>query len=268
MANKKKKFLRIVIGADIHAGHVAGLTPPQWQYSKNDKDPKRAKFAVYQKYLWDFYSSVLKELQPIDLFICNGDLIDGKGERTGGIEQFELDRMIQSEMAIECLKEAKAEKYLLTYGTPYHTGKEEDWENMIAKEMNCHIGGHEWVDANGLIFDIKHHITSSSVPYGRVTSVKRDRFWNLLWSTDANAQPKADIIIRSHVHYFEYSGTANYLAITTPALQGFGSKFGTRRCSGLVDIGLLYFDIYDRNNWSWNYKLLNVQSLAPTLFIV
>ena len=40
----------------------------------------------------------------------------------------------------------------------------EDFEELIAKELNAKIGSHEWLDIRGNIFDIKHHIGSSSSP--------------------------------------------------------------------------------------------------------
>jgi hypothetical protein len=138
--------------------------------------------------------------------------------------------------------------------TPYHTGQEEDWEDVLAREVGAKIGAHEWVDINGLVFDVKHHVGSSQIPHGRHTAVARERLWSQLWA-EREQTPKADVIIRSHVHYFDYCGGRDWLAMTTPALQGLGTKFGARRCSGTVDFGLLSFDVASRDEWSWHWHI-------------
>lgn len=236
----------IVIVSDFHCGHVVGLTPPLYQTSSGSL----AKFGDMQKAVWKYYADTLKKLQPIHLIIFNGDAIDGKGERSGGTELIEPDRTEQCQMAIECLEAAKAKNIIMTYGTPYHTGVTEDFERMIADAVGAKIGSHEWIDVNGVIFDCKHKINLSIIPHGRHTAIARDRLWNQLWSIDQE-QPLADIIIRSHVHYCTFNGDPDYLAITTPGLQGYGSKFGARQCSGKVHIGLVSFKIDDKGGYSW-----------------
>jgi predicted phosphodiesterase len=257
---------RVLVISDLHCGHRAGLTPPSWQYKENDLDYERSKFGEIQKSIWDFYSSEIEKLQPIDSLFVMGDCIDGKGEKSGGTELIEVDRLKQTDIATECINFVKAKHIVIIRGTPYHVGKEEDFENVIAKNVNAtKIGDHEWIDINGLVFDLKHFVSSSVIPHGRHTAISRDKLWNLLWA-ERNGQPKSDILIRGHVHYFGYSGNSRSLNINMPALQGWGSKFGTKIPSGIVDIGLLYFDIESRDEWSWypiilESELLTVETL-------
>lgn len=241
----------VVIVSDLHCGHVVGLTPPSYQSASGSLE----KFREMQKAVWRYYSETLKTLQPIHLLIVNGDCIDGKGERSGGTELVEQDRTEQVQMAIECVEQTKAKNTVMTYGTPYHTGTLEDFERSIADAVGAKIGSHEWVDVNGVVFDCKHKIGGSVIPHGRYTAPARDRLWNQLWSIDGQ-QPLADIIIRSHVHYYTYSGDADVLTITTPALQGYGSKFGARQCSGRVDIGLMSFVINSKGGYTWRSHIM------------
>jgi hypothetical protein len=242
---------RIVIAADFHCGHVVGLTPPKYQVASGSL----AKFGPMQKAVWQYYVDTLKKLQPIHLLIFNGDAIDGKGERSGGTELIESDRTEQVKMAIQCIDAAKAKHKAIVAGTPYHTGVTEDFERDVADGVNAKFGSHEWPEVNGVIFDCKHFIGSSVIPHGRYTSLARDQLWNQLWSIDGQ-QPLANIVIRSHVHYFKYEGDADVLCMTTPALQGYGSKFGARRCSGRVDIGLVSFDIDEKGGYSWRPHIM------------
>jgi hypothetical protein len=249
---------RVVIISDMHCGHVVGLTPPNWQQSITEEDHNWDKCALLQREIWKFFVQTQKSLGIIDLLIVNGDSIDGRGEKSFGTELITSDRFKQAEMASYAIKQLRAKHIVMTYGTPYHTGSGEDIESIIAQEVKAEkIGSHEWIDINGVVFDCKHHIGSSSVPHGRHTAAAKERLWNLLWS-EHEEQPKANVIVRSHVHYFDYCGEAHWLAFTTPALQGMGSKFGSRKCSGHVDVGMVHFDIESNGSYSWQPHILKI----------
>ena len=250
---------RVVVISDLHCGHRAGLTPPIYQYREGDGE--RGKFSVIQKTMWDWYTKKLESLQPIHMLIVNGDAIEGKGDRSGGTEIIEADREKQVDMAIDCIGAAKAEKKVVIYGTPYHTGTEEDWEAVLAKLVGADIKSRAFVNCEGVTFDVKHKVAGSIVPYGRYTAPARERIWNLVWAERGMA-PKANIFIRSHVHYLTFAGDSRNLTITSPCLQGPGSKYGARQCSGTIDIGVLSFDCYEENKYNFEHHLLDMTFLA------
>ena len=251
----KKKVVAI---SDPHCGHLVGLTPPKWQKSI------KTKWGLIQYQLWNAYIEMLERQKPVDILFVVGDCIDGKGSRSGGTEQITTDRNEQVEMAVRVIREIQAEAIVMVYGTPYHSGMDEDWERQIADKVQAKkLGSHEWPEVNGLVFDVKHKIGSSSIPHGRATPIERDRLWNFLW-TEHEEQPKADILIRGHVHYFHFCGEDSWLGITLPALQGLGSKFGARQCSGHVDFGLVYFDVEEDGTYSWGWDIARVASQKAT----
>jgi hypothetical protein len=251
---------RIVAMADFHCGHRVGLTPPGWQYSADSGPKAYRKYAKFQKGMWDYYSKELAALQPIDCLFIVGDCVDGPGLRTGGTEQLTRDRNDQVDMAAACIAEAKAKKVYMIYGTAYHTGGEEDWEDIIADKIGAEIAGHEWVTVGKAIFDLKHHIGGSAIPHGRYTALAREALWNLVWARDKR-QPDADVIIRAHVHYHVYLGDAHKIGIILPGLQGYGSKYGVRRCSGTVDIGFISGTIGDNGGFDWRSHILDTALL-------
>ena len=218
--------------------------------------PKFQKWRAINDELWFAFESALKELPPIDFILANGDLIEGKGKRSGGTELLTPDRNLQCSMAVSVFDHLKpycnpAVEIIGTYGTPYHAGEYEDWEDQIAKTVGFRkMGSHEWYEVNGLVFDLKHAVGSSQVPYSRHTATAKEGTWNDIWAIE-DMQPFADVILRSHVHYFQYSGNSRRLQMTLPALQGMGSKFGARKCSGLVDFGFIFFEIHGKNKYQW-----------------
>lgn len=247
---------RLLIMSDGHSGQQVGLTHPDFDAIPSSPGPKRDLYNIRRRG-WKFFADTVDELRPIDVLLYNGDAIDGKGKRSGGTELLTSDRSEQVSMAVAAIEYVQAKTVVMSYGTPYHTGDLEDWEDEIAKSEKVKarkIGGHDWIDVNGLIFDYKHFIPSSSVPYGRQTQLSKEHVWNVLWS-EHGEYPKSDVIIRSHVHYFTAVVEHDWMGVITPALQFKGTKFGSRKMSGVVHYGLVWFDVENGENFTWNYKI-------------
>ena len=249
----KKK--RLVAMGDYHCGHYSGLTPPSWDGPRQEERyPNRYNA---RRIVWDWYAETLAFLKPIDILLVNGDLIDGSQEKSGGTELLVTDPLEQIDMAIDCIKQANAKSVVLTFGTQYHTGIITDFEKVAADRLpNCaKIGGEDTYNINGWQINARHHVGRSSIPHGRFTPVAREQLGNMMWAARGE-YPLADIILRSHVHYFVYCGGADpqpWLAVTLPALQSYGGKFGTRRMTGTVDIGMVCFDLpnKEKDTYTW-----------------
>jgi len=242
---KKGRIKRVLLFADTHCGSDVGLTPPSWQWSYIPNPPSeevriRNKFAKTQVECWNWYTKTLDILRPIDVCLINGDMIDGDGKRSGGTEQITTDRKKQAAMAIECIKQIKAKRHTMTFGTGYHTGDAEDFELDIAKHFGCKIGSHEWENVNGCVFDLKHKQSNTVNPSTSLFNEIRD---NKDWAA-VGEQPKADVLVRSHTHRFCVHETEDVIGISTPGLQAYGTKFGSRQCSRKVQFGLVALDVW------------------------
>lgn len=261
--NDDDGFKRIVFTSDRHCGHVVGLTPPPWHSLNNDSDPYWQGIRVL---LWNKYAEIIDRLKPIYCLVSVGDDIEGKGERSGSTELITTDRHEQGAMAAWSINYCEAEHVVMVYGTPSHTGTEEDFEGPVAKMVKNldKIGSHEWIKIYGVTFDIKHKISGSSIPHGKGTPLARAWLWNLIWSS-IKLQPKANIVIRGHVHDSYYVGKPNqWYSCVVPALQGLGTKFGGRQCEGTVDWGLTYFDVYPDGSWSVHWETPVIVEQAAT----
>ena len=149
-------------------------------------------------------------------------------------------------MALPVFGQQNAAQIRMAYGTGYHEGTEEDHADQVFKGVKAEkIGSHDFVDVEGLIFSYRHFIGRSSIPHGRFTAIGREKLWAEKWAK-RREYPDPDIIIRSHVHYFGFCGDADWLGVTTPALQGYGSKYGARIASGTVDFGFISFDVHSK----------------------
>ena len=251
---------RVVVLTDIHAGHHAGLCTNEWLR------PKSSSIGKLQRELRKHYDGWVSDYYEPDVLLFLGDGIEGKGTRSGSTELLTADREFQVEMATELIQMWNAKKIVMAYGTPSHTGVNEDWERIIATNLGAEIHGQVFVTVEDVTFHIKHKIGSSSIPHGRHTATSKERLWLAIWEEEQD-WPKADIILRGHVHYHQFCGSAQWLGMTCPALQAARSKYGSRQCSGIVHFGITVFDI-DGDEYDWHTEIVKIKESKPTHIVV
>jgi len=239
------KPTRVMFFSDSHCGSHVGLTPPAYQYPiiespSSEEHRRRNKWAKLQRECWGWFTTKVEAISPIDKLYCLGDLIDGNGVFSGGTEQITTDRQVQVAMAIEALEHIEVNDRSFVFGTGVHTGKDEDFEMQIADHFKTKIGSHEWENVNGCCFDLKHHQSGTKNPF---TSLYNDIIANREWAS-VGEQPKADVLVRAHTHKFCLGRTEDCIGLSLPALSGYGSKYGQRRCTRKVNFGLVFFDVW------------------------
>lgn len=239
----KRKAKTILLISDLHCGHKIGLTPPRlWS-------PVGQECRKVQEQVWKWYISKVKDLRPYAVILV-GDMIDGTGKRSGGCEQLTPDMIEQAWMAVDCIKEIGGNpKILAVGGTEYHTGQESDFEKIVAKELKATVyGNHIYPEIEGVVFDIRHHIGNSSVPYGKSTGIEKEMTWNEIESAQGLC-PLADIVVRGHTHNSRIVEKPRAGKIATglklPAMQAPGTQFGARKCSGIVHMGFALVTVLD-----------------------
>jgi len=251
-----KKPFKILLLGDLHCGHIAGLTPTSYQMDK-ERNPN---VSALQKEMWKEFKAILKKVGEVDLCICNGDAIDGNGYRNGGVECITTDMEEQIAIARKVLQTVATKQYALTYGTASHTSITTDWERLLADQLDSPIKNHLFIEKYGVTLSVKHHLGSSGIPHGRHTAIAKEKMWNLYWN-EIGQVPKADIFVRSHVHYHQYCGGATHLAMTLPALQSAHTAYGARRCSGVVDFGAVELTIKPNGEYTWKSHVTRLQNI-------
>ena len=203
-------------------------------------------------------------------------MIDGEATKSNKNEMLYVSPEDQLELSIECVDIINADKTYLVTGTGYHTGKNVDYENVIGQRINAEKNMqrgikfawlHETLSLNvdGLKFDFCHKVGRSSIPHGRWTPLARQELWDLKKAGRARYEGH-DIFVRSHTHYHIYGGEYGKLMLTTPALQGH-TRFGQREVEGVVDVGITYFDVENKENFEWGTKLVDPVFLKRVEYI-
>ena len=257
----------ILVEADYHCGSRVGLTPKEYRSLewRDEENLELRNFYIMQKEIYEWRKKILKEIGKVDIHFILGDCIDGRGEKSGGSE---ILRPVETQviMATECIQEVGADKIYMVRGTPYHTGKNSDKEDGIARNVKAEIGNHLFVDVNGLIFDLKHKIGGSGSPVGRSTAMERAHVDNVLWHNDTNKiQPKSDILLRAHCHFYRSVEATHWRVIRCPPTSGMGSKFGEKECSAIVEIGMIIIKVNDKGGYECDPRILEAEFLKARI---
>lgn len=230
----KKTEQKILGMADLHCGHLTGLTPPEHM-----SDDTRAT----QEPLWKWYVDTLAKIGPVDALVVNGDMVDGEGKKET-LGHLTTDTMKQAGMAAECIGKVKAERVFLTYGTPFHTVGSFSYEEAVAEKLNQTVEDSVMVDMQGVKFNFRHACGRSDIPYGQGTQTFKEAILDVL-RADAGEYESADVTVRAHVHYYCRMEVGKRSALTLPCLQIPESVYGRKCRHAYYDIGMVLFRVVD-----------------------
>ena len=222
---------RVLVISDLHCGAHTGLTPFPWQTTQKQAD------AYNMYYQW------VTNNGPYDHVIVNGDAIDGTDSKGGGVEAITTDRIEQCKIAEVAIREAGCKSIHIIAGTPYHVGNAEDFESVLAVNLGATFKGHGFYNIEGIEFNIKHKVGTSSLPHLKLAPLAKEILQNKMWYLEG-VEPKADVLIRSHTHSYSQVDSQGCIAFVTPALQSMGNRYGSRQCTGVVNFGLIIIDVH------------------------
>lgn len=243
--NKGLGFKRVLVMGDTHCGSVTGLTPPSW-----DQMPETgtSAFEVYElrRWLWENFSQAIENWSPFDLAIFNGDLIDGSQSKSSGWGLLTPDRLEQAQMAKQIVKKVGAATNRFTMGTAYHTGSQEDFEELIANDFDERIVQELVQDVEGTIIHARHHVSGSQLSHTRQNALGKEILdLHLRISTKKIDAEHVHVLVRSHCHYGGVLVDHGVTAIRVPALQLEGeNKWARRFPSARLEYGLVILDVY------------------------
>jgi len=230
----------VVFIADLHCGSRVAVT---------DKPSNSI-----QKALLKAWRDSIERLGSPDILVVNGDLIDGPDKKNGGRDLTEPNLVQQALSATALISEWKAKEIFVIAGTPYHVGDDVDFEEFVADKLGASFHNKLVLSVNGYTFDVRHKIGASNIQHGRFTASARERGWDAI-NAAIKQSDHANMIVRSHVHYWTYNEDALGGALTTPCWQAPGSIYGARQCTGRIDIGAVKFTVGSKGDAQWQRLL-------------
>lgn len=218
------KTVTVMVVSDIHAGHEIGMYPPGMLGLTGERHNLNAG----QRFLWKAWLDLVawrKKMRP-DVIIVNGDFIDGEQRKNVGTEAQTTICAAQQKAAVRILEPLVdgCKQIYCIRGSPYHDGRRGLDIEPIAEELGA-IGPHkDWhthgvldLDIDGVNLNVMHQIGSMSGSY-RFTALDKEGLWAVSRGKEGSV-PKADCIIRSHLHFYGHIETPRHHVVISPAWQ-------------------------------------------------
>lgn len=224
----------ILVLGDVHIGSVYGLLPPAFISSDGSEKPQNDG----QKYLWNCWEDMKQRAAKfnIDSVVVNGDLIEGKQPKQRCSELTLVAPNDQESAAVFLMRDLRnwLEKntgrevpFYFVQGTEYHEGRgAEELESIAARVKGANIqstfaGRHckEVLDLSlgAVVLNFAHHL-GGGAGFTRSAALDGEAVWNQITATKGESIA-ADLIVRSHLHYFMHVEHVNRHAILCPCWQ-------------------------------------------------
>lgn len=233
---------RVLLISDMHTGSCCGLIPRKAVVEGMHITPNR-----HQKQLLAGWEDMCKNCGPLDVAICNGDLIDGPQRLEDGKFVVTTDFVVQCEWAAQLLNMIPANKFYLTRGTDYHSVRgvcSEEYIATILREKYQRRAVYKQelkVKIGKAIIVANHHIGVSTSWY-RATAIARDL---LLYDLNLEEYGPVNLVVRSHAHYFVQVDFGSKTGVVTPCWQIRSSYATKKNLVSPTKIGYLIAEIND-----------------------
>jgi len=272
--------MRIVALADLHVGSRVALADPAISGAADMYHPVRA--ALFER--WQ--AATIGPWGKPDALIVNGDIVDGRNKKKGGLGCWTTDLLEQADHAVELLKMWGAKRIYIVRGSDYHVEADSlPVEEYVARQLNAeeypgqenvpgvHVrsGWHWYLRFEEVTFHVAHKISVSKVFHYQSTPTARQMLQAKLNDQLRGELPKhrVKIVLRAHAHYFNtvgFSGSDGFVLPCWKTLDEYMLKSGPLDIS--PDLGFLGFEV---NGESYRYEK-NLFSLSavqrPPLTVV
>lgn len=249
---KLRKPKRVMVISDLHVGSATAVCSAK---------PIISDLGTYytpnklQKTFFKAWKDMIKSIEgTVDLLVINGECIDGANVKQVGQQSWTTnidDMMNDAKKLIEMIP---YKKVLILRGSNYHEQVDgTNFEEIMADKLRGCVkyrayGGEgktdyfAFVKIYGKVFNFTHHIGFSKSEAYRTTALAREMV-GMHFQHDKLG--RADIFVRSHVHYFNHIEFTHTHGCTTPSWKYPDSHLFRGGLAGTTaDIGSVMFTIH------------------------
>lgn len=248
MKGRSKSSKSVLIASDMHVGSTTAVCSKDPVISDQETTFRPNKLQTELLSVWE--DTIDDLVQKPSVLVVNGEPCDGGNFKGLGKQSWSTNISDQLDDAEKLLNMIPHDKIMFTRGSGYHVDIQgTNFEEVIAKKMGAipykAYGGNGYTDYYALLelhnkrFNFTHHVGFNKWASYRTTALAREMA-GMVFEKDKMGH--ADVIVRSHVHYFVHVEFVNTHGFTTPAWKypdGHlfrGGTAGTTPDIGMVEV--------------------------------
>tara|TARA_B100001750_G_scaffold144681_1_gene115519 strand:- start:10698 stop:11531 length:834 start_codon:yes stop_codon:yes gene_type:complete len=223
LKGRSKSSKSILVNSDLHVGSSTAVCSQEPYVSEIDTVIKPNKLQLELNNAW--YDVIDDLHQKPNLLVINGEPMDGANKKQLGQQSWTTNIEDQMRDSEKLINDIPYDELMFVRGSGYHVQVDgTNFEEVMANRMGAMrykaYGGqgatdyYAFVDINGKMFNFSHHVGFNKWAAYRTTAIARE-LAGMHFEKD-KLHP-ADVIVRSHVHYFVHVEFVNTHGVSTPA---------------------------------------------------
>jgi len=218
-----KSSKSILVASDMHVGSALSICSAEPVITELGTVHLPNKLQIALAEAW--YNCIDDLEQKPTLLVLNGEPCDGANKKQVGQQSWTTNLQDQINDAGKLLNDIPYENLIFVRGSGYHVQQDgTNFEEILAHQLGAEkyraYGGEGLTDYYALIemygktFNFTHHVGYNKWAAYRTTALAREMAGMVF---EKDKMGKADVIIRSHVHYFVHIEFTHSHGFTTPA---------------------------------------------------
>ncbi len=252
---------RILCLSDMHVGSQYAVMPDVAVVSDPQSgDDREIQASFNQRKLLELWNSMLDTVGHVDICIVNGDTCDGAQPKEFAQTLWTSDLKGQVDSAVQLLKTVKADRFMGTLGSGYHTQIQRPLDQAVMEALGGEFGNELLIDLKkeNVRLHVQHFVgvSTSSWQY-RTTSLARDMVLMYL-NQSAEKYGKCQWVIRGHAHYFVGALYSTQSGIVLPCWK-LKDPYAVKK--GLLtppDIGWVLLEVDDNGKVDMTHDIRSV----------
>jgi hypothetical protein len=265
---------RIVVVSDMHVGSKYAVSPPVVTISESPSfsETTTQKATSIRLQLFEKWKEVTQKYQAPDVLVINGEPIEGTNYKHPS-EVWSVNLFDQINAAKQLVQMFNAKKIYVTRGSDYHAlVNDQHFEDYFAQLIGAEKIGSKYtqevlnLSINGRLFNFAHHLPSTLVFQYRSTALARELA--MLKLNASHFFPKgldADVVVRSHVHYFWVIQTTSHIGMITPCWKLEDWYMRRKGAGATSDIGAVQFTVSADGVIDWDASIFKIDSAKPPI---
>ena len=268
---------RILVISDLHVGSTTAVCSPKPIIS--DQNTYHVPNEV-QRVLFKAWKDMIKEATRqggIDLLVINGECVDGANVKQVGQQSWSTNVDDQMNDAKKLIDMIPYKQVMILRGSNYHdqidaTNIEEIMASKLRDVLPYKAYGGEgktdyfaYVEIHGKIFNFTHHIGFSRQETNRANAMAREM---KAMHFQHDTLGRADVFIRSHVHYLVHVEFSNTHGVITPCWKYPDAHLFRGGLAGTTpDIGAVWFDVFKNGDIDFDKFIADVGLKANVVIL-